>query len=188
LPNNSSSKDNSGDGGSLLVNEAMTWLGTPYRYGGQDYTGTDCSGLTMKVYQKALGISIPRTTVEQQKFCLAIQKNSLSVGDLVFFSTGRDKSRVSHVGIYIGDGKFIHASSTKGVIISNIGELYYVNNYHSSGHVQRPSDSKIAVREQKKEEIKKDVPSVKFSEIKQSIEVNEAIESKIDSIYGSFIY
>jgi lipoprotein Spr len=106
----------------------------------------------------------------------------------VFFSTGRDKSRVSHVGIYIGDGKFIHASSTKGVIISNIGELYYVNNYHSSGHVQRPSDSKIAVREQKKEETKKDVPSVKFSEIKQSIEVNEAIESKIDSIYGSFIY
>lgn len=104
-----------------LVDEALTWLGTPYRYGGSDYNGTDCSGLTMEVYRKALGIKIPRSSREQQQFCKSISKGALMIGDLVFFSTGRDKNRVSHVGMYVGDGKIVHASGSKGVIISNMG-------------------------------------------------------------------
>lgn len=126
----------------LLVDEALTWLGTPYRYGGHDYNGTDCSGLTMEVYDKALGIKIPHSSSEQQKFCEEIKKKDLSIGDLVFFCTGKTKGRVSHVGLYVGDGKIIHASGSKGVIISNIEESYYVRTYHSSGRVARKSGKK----------------------------------------------
>ena len=82
----------------LLVDEALTWLGTRYKYGGKDYNGTDCSGLTMQVYMKALGIALPRSSREQQQFCKSIHKSKLNAGDLVFFCTGRDKTRVSQPG------------------------------------------------------------------------------------------
>ena len=60
----------------LLVDEALTWLGTRYKYGGKDYNGTDCSGLTMQVYMKALGIALPRSSREQQQFCKSIHKST----------------------------------------------------------------------------------------------------------------
>lgn len=180
-----------------LLEEAMTWLGTPYRYGGQDYSGTDCSGLTMKVYHKALGIKLPRNSAEQQKFCKTISKKSLNAGDLLFFCTGKDKNRVSHVGLYIGDGRFIHSSSSRGVIISHIDENYYAANYHSSGFVSRngyapqPKDSGKDVK-MKSVPVKKapettplkfEIPKDKETEMK----LNQAIESRIDSIYSSFL-
>ncbi|WP_295728251.1 C40 family peptidase [uncultured Muribaculum sp.] len=177
-----------------LVDEALTWLGTPYRYGGQDYNGTDCSGLTMEVYRKALGIKIPRSSREQQQYCESIAKGALMIGDLVFFSTGRDKNRVSHVGLYVGDGKIVHASGSKGVIISNIGERYYASNYHSSGHVARSSD---------KHRKKRNTPApaaVPQPDIKPSqpapppletdplrFNMNREVEARIDSIYSAFL-
>lgn len=181
----------------LLLEEAMTWLGTPYRYGGQDYSGTDCSGLTMTVYNKALGIKLPRNSAEQQKFCKAISKKSLNAGDLLFFCTGKDKNRVSHVGLYIGDGRFIHSSSSRGVIISHIDENYYATNYHSSGFVSRkgyapqPKDSGKDVKTKsvpvkkvpETQPLKFEIPKDKETEMK----LNQAIESRIDSIYSSFL-
>lgn len=184
----------------LLVDEAMTWLGTPYRYGGKDYKGTDCSGMTMQVYNKALGIAIPRNSAEQQKFCKTIKKGALSPGDLVFFCTGKNKSRVSHVGIYIGQGQFIHSSSSKGVIISNIDERYYTSNYHSAGYVARNSEkysvkaSKPAapkVKAPKKKQPKKakaKKPEKKPLETEPlHFEIEQVIEEKIDSIYSDFL-
>jgi len=183
-----------------IVEEALTWLGTPYRYGGADYSGTDCSGLTMKVYLKALGLTIPRNSAQQQKFCKSIKKGALTTGDLLFFATGRDKKKVSHVGLYLGDGQFIHASASRGVIISNIDERYYANNYHSSGHVSRKSD-KGRGKSKRQEERKMTpapvaAPVTPAANAKQerrletepiTIELDEAIESKIDSIYSTFL-
>ncbi len=182
----------------LLVEEALKWLGTPYRYGGTSRSGTDCSGMTMQVYGAALGIKLPRSSREQQKFCKSIKKSSLDAGDLIFFSTGRDKTRVSHVGMYIGDSKFIHASGSRGVIVSDINERYYVKNYHSSGHVARAMDkNKKSQGGKKKPEAEPVIESTpgkyeitldRFLDLNErQNQIDEAIEAKVDSIYSSFL-
>lgn len=166
----------------LLVDEALTWLGTRYKYGGKDYNGTDCSGLTMQVYMKALGIALPRSSREQQQFCKSIHKSKLNAGDLVFFCTGRDKTRVSHVGLYVGNGQIIHSSASRGVIISRLEEKYYTSTYHSSGHVQRKTSSKPVKK------IKPEKPAApKFENEPMQFDLDEVIEAKIDSIYSSFL-
>lgn len=116
-----------------LISEATKWLGVPYKYAGNDKNGVDCSGLTSQVYLKSLKVKMPRNSREQQRWCLVVNKNELMPGDLVFFATGFDKNRVSHVGIYIGNGDIIHASSSRGVIVSSLNEKYYLTRYHSSG-------------------------------------------------------
>lgn len=116
-----------------LISEATKWLGVPYIYAGNDMNGVDCSGLTSQVYLKSLKVKMPRNSREQQRWCLVVKKSELIPGDLVFFATGSDKNRVSHVGIYIGNGDIIHASSSRGVIISSLNEKYYLTRYHSSG-------------------------------------------------------
>ncbi len=116
-----------------LISEATKWLGVPYKYAGNDMNGVDCSGLTSQVYLKSLKVKMPRNSREQQRWCLVVKKSELIPGDLVFFATGSDKNRVSHVGIYIGNGDIIHASSSRGVIISSLNEKYYLMRYHSSG-------------------------------------------------------
>ena len=166
----------------LLVDEALTWLGTRYKYGGKDYNGTDCSGLTMQVYMKALGIALPRSSREQQQFCKSIHKSKLNAGDLVFFCTGRDKTRVSHVGLYVGNGQIIHSSASRGVIVSRLEEKYYTSTYHSSGHVQRKTSSKPVKK------IKPEKPAApKFENEPMQFDLDEVIEAKIDSIYSSFL-
>lgn len=120
--------------GEKIVAQARKWIGTPYKYGGESRKGTDCSGLTMVVYRDVAGIKIPRNSGKQQEFCSRISRKSLSPGDLVFFSSSR-KGSVSHVGIYAGSGKFIHASSSRGVIISSLDEDYYRRHFHSAGRV-----------------------------------------------------
>lgn len=183
----------------LLVEEALRWLGTPYKYGGTSRSGTDCSGLTMQVYLSALGIKLPRSSRDQQKFCKSVKKKSLDAGDLIFFSTGRDKTRVSHVGLYIGDDKFVHASGSRGVIVSDLNEKYYVRNYHSSGHVARAMDKNKKPKGDKKnpeaEPVttettpgKYEITLDKFLELNElQNQIDEAIEAKVDSIYSSFL-
>ncbi len=117
-----------------LLSEARTWLGTRYRYGGNDKSGVDCSGFVLQVYGKALGIKLPRTSVQQHKYCARIDKAQLQPGDLVFF-TVRGGSSIGHVGIYMGNSRMIHASSSQGVIVSSLDDTYYRRNYHSSGRV-----------------------------------------------------
>ncbi len=112
----------SADSATNLVNTARSYIGTPYSYGGTTPSGFDCSGYTQYVF-KQVGISIPRTTDQQFAMGAPVAKSDLQIGDLVFFNTSG--SGVSHDGIYIGSGKFIHSSSSKGVMISALNDPAY---------------------------------------------------------------
>lgn len=116
-----------------LVETAHRWLGTPYKYGGETREGVDCSALVMNVYKEALGMKLPRTSVTQHDNSQAVSKGNLTVGDLVFFSTTKGRTGISHVGLYIGNDRFIHASSSRGVVVSRLSDKYFVDHYHSAG-------------------------------------------------------
>lgn len=116
--------------GQQITNYAKQFIGTPYVYGASSLTkGTDCSGFTSSVMRN-FGIKLNRSSGEQINNGTRVNKNELAAGDLVFFNSG-GKSRISHVGIYIGNSQFIHSSSarTGGVIISSLNEAYYANTY-----------------------------------------------------------
>ncbi len=119
---------------SPVVAEAHKWIGTKYRSGGNSRAGTDCSGLVWAIYGDIMSIKMPRTAWEQQIFCKPVNRAALMPGDLVFFSSSKN-GRVSHVGIYIGQGEMIHASTSSGVIRSALSENYYQRHYHSAGRV-----------------------------------------------------
>jgi len=119
-----------------LLIEASSWIGVPYKYGGEDRRGVDCSGLTRGVCRNVYNTELHRTSYEQYKRDVKkVSKSDLASGDLVFFSTER-KGAVSHVGIYLKDGMFIHASSSKGVVVSNLDQSYYKNNFISGGKLK----------------------------------------------------
>lgn len=118
-----------------IVKEARKWIGTPYRYAGNNRSGTDCSGLTMELYRNVYGIKLPRSSAGQQEFCKHISRDQLEPGDLVFFATSGNRSRVSHVALYIGNGRIIHASPTYGVVEANMNDAYFERTYHSAGKV-----------------------------------------------------
>lgn len=118
-----------------LLEEARTWLGTKYKYGGHSKSGTDCSGMVMEVYYTTTGIKLPRNSGKQQEYCKNVAKKELRPGDLVFFSTDRRSGRIGHVGMYVGDGKMIHASS-RGVMLSHLEENYWLKHYAGSGRVE----------------------------------------------------
>ena len=100
-----------------IIDVAIQYIGTKYKWGGVKPSGFDCSGYTKYVYQKK-GIDIPRNSRAQAKFGKFIKKHQLIAGDLIFFDTSKKKNgRVSHVGIYLGKDKFLHASGTKQKII-----------------------------------------------------------------------
>ncbi len=119
-----------------LLKEASMWLGTPYKYGGSSRNGVDCSGFVTQVYLSALAIKLPRSSKEQSDYCTPTPKKELVPGDLLFFATGRS-NKVSHVGIFIGDNRMIHASSSKGVIVSDITADYYTRTFTGSGRVNQ---------------------------------------------------
>ena len=118
---------------STIISKAKSYLGVPYVWGGTSPSGFDCSGLIQYVFQQN-GISLPRTTTEQVKTGIYVSKSNLQPGDLVFLQNTY-RQGVSHVGIYIGDGQMIHASSSKGVVISNLSSSYYTQHYHSARRV-----------------------------------------------------
>ena len=102
---------------------AMEHLGTPYRYGGSTVKGFDCSGFARFIYKK-VGVELPRSSVEQARYAHHVPKDELRVGDLLCFNNGR--GRISHVGIYIGHGDFIHSTSTGGrVQIDSLDEPWW---------------------------------------------------------------
>jgi len=95
------------------------WLGTPYKYGGMSKRGVDCSGFVSIVYMDVYNLQLPRTSRDQYISGKKIRINQIHKGDLVFFRGVRG-SGIDHVGIYLEDGKFVHASVSNGVIISNL--------------------------------------------------------------------
>ena len=101
-------RDSAGERASSLVISAMGFLGVPYRYGGNNFeTGVDCSGFVRAVYEQSAGKVLPRRAVDQAAATETIDRSELKPGDLVFFNTM--KRTFSHVGIYLGEGKFIHS-------------------------------------------------------------------------------
>ncbi len=117
-----------------LLQEVIDWWGTPYKYGGESKAGADCSGFVQMVYSAVYNKQLPRSTKQQHEFCKKINKNQLKEGDLVFFETGG--KGISHVGIFLREGRFAHASSTKGVIVNSLEEEYYTKAYRASGRVE----------------------------------------------------
>lgn len=121
-----------------LLEEAYSWLGTPYTYAMQHKgVGTDCSGMVMSVYRDAAGCLLPRNSAKQAEFCIKINEKDAEIGDLVFFATGKDPEKVSHVGILVDEENFIHASSSKGVVVSKLHTPYYTSRLKMFGRVPR---------------------------------------------------
>ena len=117
-----------------LYVESAQWLGVPYRSGGTTQRGVDCSGLTSAIYKKVYRKSLERNSDDQRrKDCRKVKKGKLREGDLVFFHNGRKKKTATHVGIYLKDRKFIHASTGQGVTISTLDEAYWQKHWLSGG-------------------------------------------------------
>jgi cell wall-associated NlpC family hydrolase len=102
------------------------WMGTPYLWGGDDHNGIDCSAFVQNVFRDALDVALPRTTATQRNSGSAVDQGELTFADLVFFFT---PIKTNHVGIYLGDGRFAHASSSRGVTVSNLAESYWRDAY-----------------------------------------------------------
>ena len=111
-----------------VINTALSFTGTPYRWGGTTRAGMDCSGLLYNAYS-AIDLTIPRTSVKQSKIGKKVKYKQLAPGDLVFFATGNKKRKITHVGLvtYLEEDRiiFIHASSSLGVVESNLNTDYY---------------------------------------------------------------
>ena len=122
-----------------LLAEAQTYLGTPYRYGGMTRNGIDCSAFVLSVFGAVTGMNLPRVAASQAQEGEKIEKDQLQKGDLVFFSH-QGRGRISHVGIVEevspeGDVKFIHAATSKGVMISSLNDSYWGPRYRFAKRV-----------------------------------------------------
>ena len=134
---NSGSNNSVSASASSVIAYAKTLLGKPYVWGAQGPNSFDCSGFTYYVFKNAAGITLPRTSSAQSKYGTYVSKSNLKAGDLIFFDTvGPNNGAVTHVGIYIGNGQFIHAASGQGkVVINNLNSTYYVNAYVNARRV-----------------------------------------------------
>lgn len=119
-----------------LYTTSAEWIGVPYRAGGDSKYGTDCSGLVSQLYKKVYRTRLSRSTDEQLKESTKVSFRNLREGDLVFFTSRASKKKVAHVGIYLKNGKFIHASTSKGVIVSSLDEKYYTQYWLRGGRVK----------------------------------------------------
>jgi cell wall-associated NlpC family hydrolase len=134
-------KNKASDQASGLVEQAMGLLGVPYRRGGNsEITGFDCSGFVRHLYEKSVGQILPRRAVDQARATEVIDRDELKPGDLVFFNTMR--RAFSHVGIYVGDGKFIHSPRTgKTVNIEDMRSAYWQQRFNGARRVPVNGDN-----------------------------------------------
>jgi len=107
-----------------LNDQLSEWHGTPYRYGGLERNGVDCSGFVFRTFRDRFGVILPRSTAEQTRIGTKVSRKELLPGDLVFFKTGSGENGL-HVGIYDTNDEFIHASTSQGVIRSSLDNVYW---------------------------------------------------------------
>ncbi|MBR9861393.1 hypothetical protein GYB22_11730 [bacterium] len=117
-----------------LILFVYEWVGTKYCYGGQSKNGVDCSGFANVLYEQVFGIELVRVSTDIYHKSKKVKKKNLEQGNLVFFKTN-GRSRVNHVGVYLWDGYFVHASTKRGVIISKLDEGYYEKTFVSGGRM-----------------------------------------------------
>ena len=119
-----------------MLMEIIKYLNTPYKYGGSSPDGIDCSAFTRTIYSNVLSVELNRSAKEQYTQGIKIDKpENLKFGDLVFFNTRR-RVKPGHVGIYIGDNLFAHASSKNGVIVSSLEEDYYSRRFMGGRRIE----------------------------------------------------
>lgn len=109
------------------------WYGVPYKYGGCSKSGTDCSCLTINLYLSVYKKQLPRNADDMAKACDKVSERKADEGDMVFFKI--NSKQVSHVGVILKNNKFVHASSSKGVLISDLNEAYYKKYFYCYGHL-----------------------------------------------------
>ena len=127
-----------------LIGNAMGLLGVAYRYGGTSVsTGFDCSGFMQHIFKRAMGINLPRTSAEQAQMGTPVARSELQPGDMVFFRT-LGGSRISHVGLYIGNDRFIHAPRTgKNIEITSLSNKYWSGKYAFARRVKKNDPSRF---------------------------------------------
>lgn len=119
-----------------MIKEACSWQGTPYKYGGAEKdVGTDCSGLVLRVYLDVTGIKLPRNSAAQSDFCRSLDLSHIRPCDLVFFATGSNPGRVSHVGLMLDSENFIHSTSSKGVVVTRLDNPWWHKRIMGFGRV-----------------------------------------------------
>ena len=123
----------------ILVRVARSFAGAPYKLGGDTVCGLDCSGFVRKMYE-IFGVHLPRSAREQFSAGSRVDKDDLTTGDLVFFRTKRYARYPTHVGIYLGDGEFIHTSSSmkRGVRVDHLSDAYFSKTYAGAVRVKAP--------------------------------------------------
>ena len=125
-----------------LYDTIVSWLGTPYKFAGNCEKGIDCSGFVTILYDRALGLKLgARNSAEIYNKMEKIDPDDMKEGDLVFFSIR--KRRISHIGVYLGNNKFVHSSTSRGVIISDLDEPYYKRFFAGAGRQKTDSVSAI---------------------------------------------
>ena len=117
---------------SKILTQYSGWEGTRYLFGGHSHRGIDCSALMQEIFRGAVDMQLPRTTGEQILRGHHVAKGNLRPGDLVFFRTS---TKTRHVGVYVGDHQFIHASKIKGVTISSLNNIYWKSHYETSRRI-----------------------------------------------------
>jgi lipoprotein Spr len=123
----------------FLYNEGARWLGVRHKLGGSTKRGVDCSGFVSIVYREVYGKQLARSSADMLKYnCKKVSRAKLQEGDLVFFKTGRGGKRgvPNHVGIYLKNGRFIHTSTSSGVVVSSLSEPYYTRTWLTGGRVK----------------------------------------------------
>ncbi|WP_416189542.1 C40 family peptidase [Neisseria sp. CCUG17229] len=127
-----------------LIKSAMGLLGVAYRYGGTSArTGFDCSGFMQHIFRRTLGLNLPRTSAEQAKMGTHVNRSELQPGDMVFFRT-MGRGRISHVGLYIGNNRFIHAPRTgKNIEITSLSNKYWNSKYAFGRRVKKNDPSRF---------------------------------------------
>jgi lipoprotein Spr/probable lipoprotein NlpC len=117
-----------------LYRQYGEWKGTKYRLGGSSKWGVDCSGFVYLTYRSKFGISLPRTTTYQSAQGVVVSRKALRPGDLVFFKTGAGRR---HVGIFVEKRKFLHASATRGVMLSSLDNSYWAAKYWTARRIEQ---------------------------------------------------